>query len=88
MKAYLVVTTTINPERISGKTAPLAKYGFFFKGPQGNIKHYYPNKIYYDQTSQRNACYLDVTDFVKKEGYGNYTAINIPYANILYLFFF
>lgn len=82
VKAYLVVTTTINPERISGKTAPLAKYGFFFKGPQGNIKHYYPNKIYYDQTSQRNACYLDVTDFVKKEGYGNYTAINIPYANM------
>lgn len=59
--------------------APLSRDGVSFKGPKGDILHFYPQTIYYDQKNGgRASCFFDVTDFVKEQGYGTYSGINIP----------
>lgn len=81
-KAYLVVSATVRKARhANASTNPLATYGMSLKGPKGTINRYYPTKVYHDG-AQRNSMFFDVTDFVKSQGYGTYTGINIPYTNI------
>lgn len=80
--AYLVVAATHNyattgTDPTAGNT-PLSNYGFCFMGPSGAINRYYPEVIYLDGEHNRAACFFDVTEFVKGEGYGWYSAINIP----------
>lgn len=82
--AYLVVTATQLYTRIANNTAPLEQYGVFFKGPKGDIQRYYPNEIFYDSDNMRTSMYVDVTDFIRSQGYGRYSAINIPYTNMGY----
>lgn len=81
-KAYLVVTATQTVDSITGQTAALEQYGFFFKGPKGTINRYYPSVVYHDSVKCRASSYFDVTDFVKSEGYGTYAGVNIPYTNM------
>lgn len=80
--AYLVVAATQNYASTGGNTAlghtPLSHYGFCFMGPKGEINRYFPEVIYHDSEKNRAACFFDVTDFVKSQGYGWYSAINIP----------
>lgn len=59
--------------------APLSRDGVSLKGPKGDILHFYPQTIYYDANNGgRASCFFDVTDFVKEQGYGTYSGINIP----------
>ncbi|MEC4175223.1 hypothetical protein VIN30_02030 [Adlercreutzia sp. R7] len=62
-------------------TNPLATYGVSLKGPKGTINRYYPSTVYHDG-DKRNSTFFDVTSFVKSQGYGTYTGINIPYMNM------
>ncbi len=80
--AYLVVAATHNYDTTGGNPTlgktPLSHYGFCFMGPKGDINRYFPEVIYHDTETNRASCFFDVTDFVKSQGYGWYSAINIP----------
>lgn len=88
MAAYLIVTASQHgsyfvSDKGSGAKYPLSKFGFGLKGPQGAVVHYYPDRIFVDTagtTHARASCFFDVTSFVKKQGYGSYTAVNIPFT--------
>ncbi len=80
-KAYLVVAASQNVAMAnSASVCPLAHYGVSFMGPSGVVSRYFPEVVYTDDSQQRASCFFDVTDLVKREGYGWYTAINIPAA--------
>lgn len=76
-KAYLIVD--VIRKTINDHSA--AKYGVFFAGPKGKVNHYYPDDIFIENGGARSSFYVDVTDFVKEQGYGEYIGINIPYGN-------
>ncbi len=80
--AYLVVAATQHASFRSGASGanyPLSNYGVGIKGPAGAIRHYYPQYLFIDNPNfARVSCFFDVTDFVKNQGYGTYTGINIP----------
>ncbi len=82
--AYLVVAASQNYASTGGNPTlgktPLSHYGFCFMGPKGNINRYFPEVIYIDTEQNRASCFFDVTEFVKDQGYGWYSAINIPSA--------
>ncbi|WP_276519105.1 hypothetical protein [Adlercreutzia muris] len=81
-KAYLLVTASQrNVGNVAAK-APMSHYGVCLKGPKGTIERYYPEIVYQDGAGQRASCYFDVTDFVKEQGYGTYTGINVPFSDI------
>lgn len=78
-KAYLVVAASqCNNWATTPATTPLSHYGVSFMGPSGTVNRFFPDVVYTDGPMQRSSCFFDVTDLVKKEGYGWYTAINIP----------
>ncbi|MCI8452738.1 MAG: hypothetical protein HFJ74_09690 [Eggerthellaceae bacterium] len=78
MAAYLVVTATQHTSFGNGGKNPLIIYGAGLKGPQGSVRHYYPEYLFTDNTLGRAACFFEVTDFVREQGYGTYTGVNIP----------
>ena len=83
--AYLVVAATQYDNTAAGKVYPLSSYGFGFKGAKGGLRHFYPEYLFLDiasGTSCRVSCFFDVTDFVREEGYGTYTAVNIPFSSM------
>ena len=75
---YLVVTATQHTSFGNGGKNPLIIYGAGLKGPQGSVRHYYPEYLFTDNTLGRAACFFEVTDFVREQGYGTYTGVNIP----------
>ena len=80
-KAYLMVAASQQVAMSASASAnPLSHYGVSFMGPSGTVNRYFPDVVYTDDAQQRASCFFDVTDFVKREGYGWYTAINIPSA--------
>ncbi len=83
MAAYLVFTATQHGNFFtsnggSANGYPLSLYGAGLKGPKGAIQHYYPQYLFIDSNHQRTSCFFDVTSFVKTQGYGTYTGLNIP----------
>lgn len=80
-KAYLVIAAT-QPTITSSNFSYLEEYGVYFQGPKKEIKKYFPSKVFYDDVSYRASFYVDVTDFVKQQGYGVYSCINIPYTRM------
>ncbi len=83
MAAYLVVTATqhsnfFTSHKGSAAGYPLSLYGAGLKGPGGAVRHYYPDNVFIDSNQQRASCFFDVTSFVKEQGYGRYTGINVP----------
>lgn len=80
--AYLVCTATQYDSTAAGKVYPLSAYGFGFKGASGGLRHFYPDNLFIDSNHNRVACFFDVTSFVKEEGYGTYTAVNIPFSSM------
>jgi uncharacterized repeat protein (TIGR01451 family)/fimbrial isopeptide formation D2 family protein len=79
-KAYLVVALTQYGGSVTSKTAPLGQYGFYMVGPKGEYRHFYPSTIYQDNVNTRVSAYFDVTAWVRGQGYGTYTAVNLPYT--------
>lgn len=80
MAAYLIVAATQCDNTAAGKTYPISAFGFGFKGASGGLRHFYPENVFIDNTHNRASCFFDVTDFVKREGYGTYTAVGIPFT--------
>ncbi|WP_296012877.1 hypothetical protein [uncultured Adlercreutzia sp.] len=78
-RAYLVVSMTQRASTYN--TMPLATYGFYFYGPKGGGNFYQPQTMFLDGANSRVSCYYDVTSFVKGQGYGWYSCVNIPFGN-------
>lgn len=79
-RAYLVVAAVVHSSvATSNANNPFARYGVSLKGPKGDINRYFPEVIYMDSQKVRQSMIFDVTDFVKTQGYGTYTGVNIPY---------
>lgn len=78
-KAFLVVTATQTTKLITDGVSPMSTYGAVtLKGPQGGMIRCWPEYIFSDNFHQRTSTFFEVTDFVKEQGYGLYTGVNIP----------
>lgn len=83
-RAFLVaVGVTPNARAAKPAQSPLSLYGVSLKGPKGDINRYFPDLVYGDRTgnvTERQSMVVDITDFVKEQGWGTYAGINIPYC--------
>lgn len=83
-RAFLVaVGVTPNTRAAKPAQSPLSVYGVSIKGPKGDINRYFPSLVYGDRTgnvTERQSMVVDITDFVKEQGWGTYAGINIPYC--------
>lgn len=84
-KAFLIIESRFDMTQFpSSWWHPFTRYGVCLRGPAGNINRYFPSQIYCETNTngdnkKRYSCFFDVTDFVQWQGYGTYTAINVPY---------
>lgn len=83
-KAYLMVETTYNWDGIQLNNYPIT---FLYGGNDGAVKTGIKSKVNILNVSnidnkQRESGIIDVTEFVKENGYGWYYCCNIPYTDL------